>query len=83
MSKREDGGSAFPLVIETSDGFSTKVHANKGMTLRDYFAGQAIASIPLRSWDHVGVDDLERIDAWAKCAYLVADAMLAARNKEA
>lgn len=48
----------------------------KGMTLRDYFAGQAISSIPLRSWDHLDGDDMDRIRAWAKCAYLVADAML-------
>jgi hypothetical protein len=73
----DDGGYAFPRMKE--EFFS---HRLGGMSLRDYFAGQAIASIPLRSWDHVGGDDLERIDAWAKCAYLVADAMLLARQSD-
>ena len=51
------------------------------MELRDYFAGQAIASIPIRSWDHIGGDEA-RIKAWARCAYAVSDAMIEARTKE-
>jgi|SynMetStandDraft_2_1070026.scaffolds.fasta_scaffold05127_5 hypothetical protein len=76
--KIDDGGSAFPVPEENrlSDG----TYCNEGMSLRDWFAGQALSSIPLRSWDHVGSTDQERIEAWAKCAYLTADAMLAARK---
>jgi hypothetical protein len=65
--KRPDGGRAFPGSI------------NDGMSLRDYFAGQTISSIPLRSWEHVGFEE-DIIKAWAKCAYAVADAMLAQRE---
>lgn len=72
-SKIDDGGLAFPL-------FEEGPHTSVGMSLRDYFAGQAMASIPLRAWDHVGKTDLERIEAWAKCSYLIADAMIAVRK---
>jgi hypothetical protein len=51
------------------------------MELRDYFAGQAIASIPIRSWDHLESDEAT-IKAWARCAYDVSDAMIEARTKE-
>lgn len=51
---------------------------HNGMTLRDYFAGQALTSIPNRSWDDIGSGGA-LIKAWAKCAYAVADAMLEAR----
>jgi len=48
-------------------------------TLRDQFAMHALGSIPLRSWDHIADGDAAIIAAWAKCAYAVADAMLAKR----
>lgn len=63
------GGPAFPVADPCEHG---------GMTLRDYFAGQALASIPMRSWDDIGSGQT-LIKAWAKCAYAVADAMLVAR----
>ena len=65
MSAVDDGGQAFPRPYTA------------GMTLRDYFAGQALASIPLRAWD----DQEDKIAAWAKCAYACADAMLKERAK--
>lgn len=91
-SKIDDGGLAFPgfrnqqvgtvadfgFTDDDSPTFADVQHS--GMSLRDWFAGQAIASVPLRSWDHLGSDDMVRIEAWAKCAYLIADAMLAARS---
>jgi hypothetical protein len=64
------GGPAFPVADPCEHG---------GMTLRDYFAGQAIASIPNRVWDDVGNADA-MIKAWARCAYAVADAMLVERS---
>ena len=66
------GGPAFPVPYPCEHG---------GMTMRDWFAGQAIASIPLRSWDHMG-EGKELIDAWAACAYKIADAMLAQRSPQ-
>lgn len=66
---------AFPFEYETGDG--TRITHN-GMTLRDYFAGQAIASLPIRSWDHIKEQSL--FEVWAKSAYALADAMLKART---
>ena len=53
-------------------------YGNPGMSLRDWFAGQALIAI-------VGHPNCasEATDAFlAKCAYDYADAMLAARSKE-
>ncbi|RJG46538.1 hypothetical protein D3Y55_21325 [Mesorhizobium sp. DCY119] len=71
----DHGGSAFPC----EGGVDSGLYPDAGMSLRDYFAGQVIAVVPARSWDHLP-DDTARINAWAKCAYTVADAMLAARS---
>ena len=69
-----DGGPAYPTKVDDwADGWT-----HRGMTLRDYFAGQALASIPLRGWNDLR--DTEKPDAWARLAYVIADAMLAARE---
>lgn len=75
--KKETGGSAFPMAGSVNN------YSHEGMTLRDYFAGQAI--IPIMSW---AVDqlqgDTDRVaitaNRYAKSAYLIADAMLEARK---
>lgn len=69
---------AFPFDEKNSDG--THYHSYRGMTLRDWFAGQALGSIPLRKWDQLG-DDEAIIKAWAKAAYILADEMLKERSK--
>jgi hypothetical protein len=46
-----------------------------GMTLRDWFAGQALAMLPL-----IGETNLEPSE-WAHDAYRMADAMLTERTK--
>ncbi|WP_230039980.1 hypothetical protein [Pseudosulfitobacter pseudonitzschiae] len=53
-------------------------HVAPGMTLRDYFAGQALAHIigNLEDWP----DDKSEITADADVSYMYADAMLAARK---
>ena len=63
--KINNGGPAFPVRHE--NGFT-----NEGMTLRDWFAGQALsglisAGVPTK---HIGNE-----------AYEIADAMLAARSR--
>jgi len=71
MSK-ETGGYAFP---------TTKRDAKRGlggMTLRDYFAGQALNGIIPRGG--IRVDRTTIIEAH-EVAYLVADAMIMERNK--
>jgi len=69
LKTQNSGGAAFP-VNETDVGH--------GMTLRDYFAGQALAG----QLGHHGAWDGTLNDI-AKRSLELADAMLAERNKEA
>lgn len=79
MSKTiDDGGPAFP---------SNEMIEETGMTLRDWFAGQAMAgmvsskdiiSACIKAAYHDGVDPTDIV---AADAYTYADAMLAERNK--
>jgi hypothetical protein len=64
---KTDGGPAFP---EARGGGVTP-----GMTLRDYFAGQAIAGF----MPGAAVDD-SYVRQFARRAYQVADAMIEARD---
>jgi len=66
-----DGGPAFPTatIAQKTEG---------GMTLRDYFAGQALAGI-------LGSANASIIDKWAvatltQSCYIIANSMLAARE---
>lgn len=65
----DDGGSAFPV--------SNGVDTDWGMTLRDWFAGQALAGIASISNDNFSLSPEDEA-AWA---YQRADAMIAARAK--
>ena len=53
-------------------------HYNEGMTLRDYFAGQALSGL-CASTLH---DDAPTVKTLADWAYQQADAMIAARKSE-
>ena len=70
----DDGGPAFPFDPEAC-GSTTR-----GMSLRDYFAGQALAGIlagrqsRLEDWVDGAVRNM------SVSAYLIADAMLAAKK---
>lgn len=61
-----DGGPAFPAPYN-NDGV--------GMSLRDWFAGQALVALP-----HTGCGGDLHIEDAAKAAYQMADAMLKARG---
>lgn len=65
-----DGGPAFPMSYHP-EGNSAD---HQGMTLRDWFAGMALAG--LLANPHVGGD----VGAAARGAYMHADAMIAARK---
>lgn len=74
MNGINNGGPAFGFVQVPDPNDATKV-IGAGMTLRDYFAGQALAGIASRQNYH-GI-----ATAPAKEAYAIADAMLAAREQ--
>lgn len=78
MSTKNDGGCAFPQPDLTAYGIGPRERADgtydiRGMTLRDWFAGQAVAGMTCKEpWFNA-----ERM---AVAAYAIADAMLAARE---
>jgi len=74
VSTKNDGGPAFPQpVIGATDGRA----CDPGMSLRDWFAGQALAGL-CASTTH---DDSPGTALLATWAYQQADAMLKARGK--
>lgn len=68
--------SNYPLTVfpTTEANYLNENVRTEGMELRDYFAGKALASIPL------ALDDGEQ-QLIANAAYRMADAMLAERDK--
>jgi hypothetical protein len=73
MSMVNDGGPAFPVPVGTVYD-SLAQSPEPGMSLRDYFAGQAIKVLMPQQEVR---DTQEHISAWA---YTMADAMLRARD---
>jgi hypothetical protein len=80
MMVKDSGGPAFPMPGSV-DGNGNVTYPEYGMSLRDWFAGQAlIAMFDPRDIGPFG----ERVDETARvaiCAYAVADAMLEARKR--
>jgi len=77
MSK-ETGGPAFAqggFLSAAGQNFTSEGYGGTGMTLRDYFAAKAIASIPL------ALDNGEQ-QVISTAAYRMADAMLEARKTQ-
>jgi hypothetical protein len=79
MSGINDGGTAFPCLCDGTDHAGNLITGPfPCMTLRDWFAGQALH---LFYWQRPEVRDGESgQDALSRMAYLVADAMIAARG---
>ncbi len=71
-----NGGSAFPQPAKHYDDGSSSVPPNNGMSLRDWFAGKALAAM----LSHNGGSAFWDRDA--KNAYAAADAMIAAREEK-
>jgi hypothetical protein len=78
MSKMNDGGAAFPrpYAEDTTGDWTMGLPQQDGMTLRDWFAGQALAFAILGHEDGVA-----RHDKMAEYCYRHADAMLKERDK--
>jgi hypothetical protein len=74
MTTKDNGGPAFPVPTDMSGGEAFYL-ATPGMSLRDWFAGQAMGGICAHS-DTWGLPDVSEI---ALKAYRIADAMIAAR----
>lgn len=82
MSKIDDGGPAFPQ----NDAVVNRINNLDGMSLRDWFAGQAMSGLVVmsatREWrglmDDVKDDGEEDEAVVAEMAYRIADAMIAA-----
>lgn len=73
--KKQDGGPAFP----ESKGVGDVWVSEGGMTLRDYFAAQAVSAVWNRLSPSISVD--KSADITAEFAYKIADAMLKERDK--
>lgn len=75
-----DGGPAFPQ----NDAVINRINNHSGMTLRDWFAGQALVGV-FASTAHPASPGIGRQDypLAAIDAYVIADAMLAEREREA
>lgn len=78
----DDGGPAFPQSIAEIHGRATNSgeFGWPGLSIRDYFAAQALAGICACGDDQVETDT-DQVDFVAQRAYHYADAMLAARVK--
>lgn len=72
----DDGGPAFPLRVEFP---TTGPHHELGMSLRDWFAGKALAGICA----HTDTGNAPPCEGEARVAYAFADAMLAERKRGA
>lgn len=74
--KIDDGGQAFPCVNPHYDGNWNPEPTRSGMTLRDYFAGQALvglSQIPLGQ-------RFSTVRGLAVESYIIADEMLKTRS---
>lgn len=77
-----DGGPAFPSG-EVEDNFNENKHAMfTGMSLRDWFAGQALVGLAGMDLTSLKNEEPDVVLAlMARSAYVLADAMLAERMK--
>jgi hypothetical protein len=88
MTKPNDGGPAFPSHEpwekwdEVRAQYRTVTDPHGGMSLRDYFAAQALAMMtPQIALLGPPLDGTPSDEWLARCAYQIADAMLAERAK--
>lgn len=82
MSLKDNGGPAFPL-----DRYDERGKLSKGISKRDWFAGQALKGFTqmyILESSSARTEELEKLrDEVATCCYRLADAMLKARKEVA
>ena len=71
----KDGGQAFPIEWKRERPLYLR---ESGMTLRDYFAGQALLN-KMMFQDYA--EENIMLELTAECCYQIADAMIAERDK--
>jgi len=90
-----NGGSAYPIIVSEYDqtGAYQLECKSEGMSLRDYFAGQALNQATKAAWSEYGQgefagEEVGEKEEWARIftraaeiAYITADAMLVERAK--
>ena len=89
MSKKNNGGPAFPTMYDDgynmiADGMQARtvaiVKTESGMTLRDWFAGQALPTVVDGALKLLrATEQMPAADKMAHAAYVLADAMLKER----
>lgn len=85
MSQTNDGGNAFPVSRGhfAQDGKMLSADWAPGMTLRDWFAGQALSAMNISVHGDITENSLSIPPAVAAdWAYCLADAMIGEREKE-
>ena len=81
MSK-DTGGTAFPGYDIYGDGKQHLAgHPHGGMSLRDYFAAQALGGCEVTCRDDMSLSYFEPAEDIAKRCFAIADAMLKERAK--
>ena len=76
----QSGGPAFPGHYWCS--IACRLESSGGMTLRDYFAGQALHDAARIAAERMNIASGNSFhEGIARCAYMIADAMLAKRAK--
>lgn len=84
MNTKDDGGPAFPRPHSSCVQCDACVESQQGLSLRDYFAAQALPEAIRNECDiRAAMINPQgfRYDEVAKAAYVIADAMLAERAK--
>ena len=79
MSDHTDSGPAFPRPI-SSDGVNCPDYGDPGMSLRDWFAGQALTGLLASVAGSPPSARQTQNAIWAREAYRLADAMLKERS---
>lgn len=80
MTAKSTGGDAFPNPGSTDWG----VHPTPGMTLRDYFAGEALPALLTQTYEMLSQTGRQADSVYeiaAEAAYEAADAMLEVRGR--
>lgn len=73
---KNNGGPAFPQ----NDACVNRINNHDGMTLRDYFAGQALAGLKCLAYPLEYYTEKDELKATARTCYKYADAMLTERE---